>query len=352
MRMRGRTAWSSSISVLLVALVPFLVRCGGDDAHSSSSTDDAGVDGSGDPNSHSQPTGDGGTKTGTDGGGNMTAADAGPEPGWANAPLKSPGCGKAGLKSGSQTVQVDGGPRTFLVEMPQDSMSKKPYDPNNNYPIVFGFHGIDAQGADLEGFLPFQDYSMGTAIAVFPDGEQISPGSYRWDTSGDKDLHFFDAMLTFLENNLCINERRVFVLGFSLGAYMVNHLGCKRSDVIRAFIPADGGFPDNPATCGKTTVLVYHRTEDDNEVIANGKKARDNWLKINGCGTTFSPTPLNTFGFNTGAPDGPNGCVQYDGCPGNTTVSWCEDMYISPQGYKHDLRQPYRIPMWNWFNHF
>lgn len=327
-----------------MALLPFLVRCGGDDSKTTTSNDDAGTSATADGGKTPDPAKDGGgTSPGTDGGGT-----AGPQPGWVNAPLESPGCGKAATPSGPNgdvhTIQVNGGPRTFLVYVPAN------YNPHNNYPVVLAFHGIDAQGKDLEGFLPFQTYSMGTAIAVFPDAAQTSPGQYRWDTSGDKDLLYFDAMLKSLEDTLCINERRIFVLGFSLGAYMVNHLGCKRSDVIRAFIPADGGFPDSPAACGKTTVLVYHRTEDDNESIANGRKARDNWLKINGCGSTSKP--IMDFGFDTGTPDGPNGCVQYDGCPSNTTVSWCEDMYVSPQGYKHDLRQPYRVPMWNWFNHF
>ncbi len=279
---------------------------------------------------------DGSTKPGTD------AGDNGPQPAWASAPLKSPGCGMAATPSGAngdnKTVMVGGTARSFVLYVP------KGYDPNNGYPIVASYHGIGATGADMAQFVKMQEYSMGKAIAVFPTAV-----AGKWDTNGMTDLAFFDAMVKSLEDTLCINERRIFVLGFSFGAYMVNLLGCKRSDTIRAFIPADGGFVGSPAACGKTTVLVYHRTEDDNEAVANGKKARDNWLGINGCQSTSKP--LNDFGFNDSTA-GTLGCVQYDGCPGNTTVSWCEDMYISPQGYKHDLRQPYRVPMWNWFNHF
>jgi polyhydroxybutyrate depolymerase len=204
------------------------------------------------------------------------------------------------------------------------------------------FHGIGATGPEMAQYIKFQDYSAGNAIVLFPTAV-----SGTWDTNGDKDLLFFDAMVKTTEDSLCVNERRIFALGFSFGAYMVNHLGCKRSDTLRAFIPADGGFPDAPANCGKTTVLVYHRTEDDNENIANGKNARDKWLGINGCQSTSKP--LNAYGFNDSAV-GDTGCVEYDGCPANTTVSWCEDTFASQ--YKHDLRDVYRVPMWNWFNHF
>jgi polyhydroxybutyrate depolymerase len=331
---------SSLSSVLFVALLPFLVRCGGDSA--STATDaDAGGDASATSDGGTSPGADSGTSMGTDGGGTP-----GTDPAWATAPLKSAGCGMAATPSGAngdkKTVMVGGVARTFVLYVP------KGYDPNKNYPIVFSYHGIDATGADMAQFLQFQTYSNGGAIAVFPDGAQMG-AHIGWDTSGDKDLLFFDAMVKSLTDTLCVNQRRIFVLGFSLGAYMVNHLGCKRSGVIRAFIPADGGFPDAAATCGKTTVLVYHRTEDDNESVTNGRKARDKWLGIDGCQS--SSKPLNDFGFND-TTAGDLGCLQYDGCPANTTVSYCEDMYVSPQLYKHDLRQPYRVPMWNWFNHF
>lgn len=275
--------------------------------------------------------------TGNDGG------STGPQPAWVTAPLKSAGCGIAATPSGTsgdnKTIMVGGKPRSFVLYVP------KGYDPNKNYPIVASYHGLGATGAAMAMFVKMQDYSNGQAIAVFPTAVNGT-----WDTNGTTDLDFFDAMTKSLEDTLCVNERRIFVLGFSFGAYMVNLLGCKRSDAIRAFIPADGGFVGSPAACGKTTVLVYHRTEDDNEAIANGRNARDNWLGIDGCASTSKP--LDQFGFNDGTAAGPNGCVQYDLCPGNTTVSWCEDMYVSPQGYKHDLRDVYRVPMWNWFNHF
>src|SRR4051794_17616718 len=94
--MRCSSAWSwPSLSsscryLLIVASLPFLLRCGGDDANTTAAGGDAGTDGSTDPGTKQKPGTDGGGSMGTDGGGT-----AGPEPAWATAPLKSPGCGMA-----------------------------------------------------------------------------------------------------------------------------------------------------------------------------------------------------------------------------------------------------------------
>ena len=256
--------------------------------------------------------------------------DSGPRP----LPAKSSGCGSPRAASPvdgeTQTLQVAGASRSFVLYVPPK------YDPQRGYPVVMAVHGIGATGADMASFIQMQKYSAGNAIVAFPSAVDGS-----WDVDGEKDLIFFDVILANLTSTLCVNEQRVFGLGFSYGAYMVNHLGCKRPLTVRAIAAADGGFPAATG-CGKTAALVYHRTEDDDEVLANGQKARDLWLGFNGCASTSKS-------FTSGGFDG-LGCVQYDGCSATSPVVWCEDKASSP--YKHDLRDVYRVPIWNWFNAF
>jgi poly(3-hydroxybutyrate) depolymerase len=265
----------------------------------------------------------------------VASNDAAAPPPVSTLPTRSAGCGLPAHASpddgDTKTVKVAGTDRSFVLYVPQG------YDPSRNYPVVFALHGIGATGADMAAFIQMQSYSGGDAIVAFP-----SAANGLWDASGDADLRFFDAMLSSLTSTLCVNEQRVFALGFSYGAYMVNHLGCNRSATVRAIVAADGGFPGSAAGCGKTAALVYHRTEDDDEVIENGRKAREIWRGIDGCATTSKP--LTAYGFNG------MGCVTYDGCGDATPLVWCEDTASSP--YKHDLRDVYRVPMWNWFNHF
>lgn len=297
-------------------VLPLAAHCGGDDPVS------ADVDG-GSPtatSSTSSPGEDGATKA--------------PTP--LDLPKTSAGCGAPAspspAKGVTKTVKVDGKDRSYVLFVP------KGYDPNRAYPLVAVFHGLGATGAQMAEFVKMQEYSAGNAVVVFPDG-----AGGKWDTTGGSDLAFFDALQADVEKSTCINRQREMALGFSFGAYMVNHLGCARSAKVRAIVAADGGFSGDGKACGKTAALVYHRTEDDDEPIKNGQRARDIWVGIDGCSSTTKP--VTSFGF-----DG-LGCVAYDGCAGTATpVVWCEDAAKSP--YKHDLRDVYREPIWKWMDAF
>ena len=273
----------------VLALAPFLLRCGSDDAPGDAppATTD-GVDAS------TIQVAEAGTPD------TSTAPDAA-----SLLPLKSPGCGMTATASGTngdtKTVKSGGVDRSYVLYVP------KGYDATRNYPVVVLFHGIDATGADMAAYIQMQDYSAPDAIVAFP-----SALNGRWDINGDTDLVFFDDLMSSLENTLCVNEQRVFALGFSLGDYMANHLGCKRSSTLRAFVAADGSMEDSPGSCNATAALLYHRTDDDNESIAGGKAARDKWLTINGCKSTT--TPVTDWGFQG------LGCVQYDGCGATTPM--------------------------------
>jgi polyhydroxybutyrate depolymerase len=262
---------------------------------------------------------------------------------WASQPKTSPGCGVAATTSpadgDSGSVTVDGVTRTFVYYVPAK------YDPSKAYPLITLFHGIQATGEEMAQYIMMQVYSAPNAIVAFPDA-----ANGYWDLTGATDLLFMDALSAQLESKLCINEQRTFALGFSLGAYMANHFACNRP-TLRAFVAADGGYPDTGACKAPVAALIYHRNEDDNEVIANGINARDQWLTNDSCGTTT--TPFGGDGFQLGGDvSGPAGCVAYSGCTGTAPVYWCDDLYVSPGGYKHDLRDVYRTPMWNWFNSF
>ncbi len=261
---------------------------------------------------------DGGTPSGGDGGSSVTAQ-----------PVRSAGCGKAAKPSpvlgDKRTIKVGTRNRTFLEYIPAG------YDPNKNYPLVFTLHGIGATGAEMAEYIMMQDYVSGGAVVVFPDAV-----NGNWDTGGNIDLDFHEAMIDAVGDRLCLNQQRVYALGFSYGAYMVNHLGCKRPSRIRAIVAANGGFGGSTAGCGQTSALVYHRTDDDDESVVNGRNARDKWVAIDKCTTT-------TKAFGT------LGCVEYQGCAPKTVVAWCEDKVPAAcNGCKHDLRDVYRVPLWQW----
>lgn len=302
------------------ALLLAFVACGGDDASDDGSS--GGASSSGASGSSGASSSGASGSSGASSSGASSSSSGTPEV------RRSAGCGKTAKASpaagDAKSVTVGGKKRTFLEYVPAG------YDPQKNYPVVLTLHGIGATGTDMSQYIEMQTYVAGGAIVEFPDGEGGS-----WDLSGAKDLDFFDALVDDAAARLCIDPKRVFVLGFSLGAYMANHSGCQRPARYRGIAAADGGFPDKGACAGQTAALVYHRTEDNDEKIANGRAARDKWVANDGCQSTTKP-----YG------DPKLGCVQYDGCAANAPVVWCEDTATSP--YKHDLRDPYRVPIWKW----
>lgn len=341
-----RASRQGSLVRLLTALISAgilaLTACGSDDG-AETSADGIGsqIGSNGGNEAGGGPFGNNGTNGSSDGGPNVSGADGSVGTGDDDddattdsgttppKPTRSTGCGKAASPSPTEgtsgSVMVGSASRTFVYYIPKN------YDPNRAYPIVFMYHGIGMKTSFMKIWIEMQKYSKNDAIVVFDDG--IAAGT--WDLSGDKDLVAFDTILGSMNNSFCVDQTKVMALGFSMGAYMANHLACKRASTIRAVVPAAGGFPDAPASCGgAVNALVYHKVDDDNENVANGRAARDKWIGLNAC----KASPTTAFGS-------PLKCVEY-ACSKAKTV-YCEDPKHTP--YNHDLDTDYRQPIWDLF---
>jgi polyhydroxybutyrate depolymerase len=212
----------------------------------------------------------------------------------------SPGCGKAPAKIGASAQHVNalGHARTYTLVVPDG------YDPSRPYPLVFVLHGGGSTAAGARTQTDLEKVAAGRAVFVYPD----APGS-NWNldapASSNGDVALFDAILLTAHNSLCIDPRRVFVTGFSNGAYMANQLGCKRGERIRAVVTHAGGGPYETSggsydasghlVCpGKAVAsLVVHGNSDGTVPPAEGQKSIDHWSYANRCGsgTTSTLTP-------------------------------------------------------------
>jgi polyhydroxybutyrate depolymerase len=207
----------------------------------------------------------------------------------------SPGCGKAARPGAlaAQHVNVAGRDRAYLLVIPDA------YAPQTPYPVVFVLHGGggNAQGARTQTDL--ERASAGRAIFVYPDAV-----SGNWDldspAASNADVALFDALLLTTHNTLCTDPRRVFVTGFSNGAYMANQLACRRGERIRAIVTHAGGGPyetkgtydaEGRLVCpGKAVAsLVVHGSADRTVAPSEGQKSIDHWTRANRCGSSTSP---------------------------------------------------------------
>ncbi|MBK7401627.1 MAG: hypothetical protein IPJ34_36585 [Myxococcales bacterium] len=186
------------------------------------------------------------------------------------------GCGKAataGVSNG--TISVGGVTRTYVLSIPTG------YDPKKALPLAFGWHGRTGDGKGFRGYSGVEKAAANAAIFVYPDGLTVTPSNPKdtgWDLAAKgRDIAFFDALVTKLSGDLCVDDKRIFSFGFSFGGYMSNAVGCARPKVVRA-----------------------------------GIKARDLWAKAAGCDTSSSTKVA------------PDPCVTYAGCGATTPVRWCQ----------------------------
>jgi polyhydroxybutyrate depolymerase len=146
----------------------------------------------------------------------------------------------------SQIFEVGGVRREAIVVAPT-KRSDRP-------PIVFGWHG---RGGTMQSSQHM--YKIETlwpeAVVVYPQGLPCPPpdGSSgpmkaNWQTQpgdqGDRDLKFFDVMLTQLSGKYHVEQRQVYTVGFSGGAMMTYVLWSQRNSKLAAAAIAEGRLQD------------------------------------------------------------------------------------------------------------
>jgi polyhydroxybutyrate depolymerase len=203
----------------------------------------------------------------------------------------SPGCGRPSAKLGATTRRVNalGRDRTYTLVVPEG------YAPTEPYPLVVVLHGGGGNAAGARNQTDLEKVAQGRAIFVYPDAVGGN-WNLEAETRSNGDVALFDAILLGAHNELCIDSRRVFLTGFSNGAYMANQLACKRGERVRGVVTHAGGGPFEMAgtydstghlVCpGKAVAsLVVHGASDGTVAPGEGQKSLDHWSYANRCAT-------------------------------------------------------------------
>jgi poly(3-hydroxybutyrate) depolymerase len=217
----------------------------------------------------------------------------------------SPGCGTTPGSITSGTITAGNLERTYILQLPDD------YDPNNPYPLVFGFHGFTEDMEVARWRFRVGEEWGGQAIGIYPQGRYFANlGGNNWEYgSGTPDMALFDALANAAAEQLCIDLDRIFVTGFSAGGYFVHSLMCYRGDYIRAAGPAGAGMVVN--NCGSGVPMwSAHATNDEVVPYNAGTQLRTFWLERNGCGGDTQAWPQDGH------------CVEYSGCA--DPLVWCD----------------------------
>jgi len=232
----------------------------------------------------------------------------------------------------NREVTIDGLKRTYIVYVPTDADPKKPL------PLVFVHHGYTMSGQlmfDITKYAALADRE-GIALA-FPDG-QGGPNATKapWNVGSDicptflgpppvamaDDFKLLDTMKADIAQDQCIDDKHVFVTGFSMGGYFSHHAGCTRHDIAGVAPHSGGTHPLDTCVTQKKPVIIFHGSADalvppgcndpNAAAVQSVVPAATAWAQHNGCDLTTTTVDVT------------NGtCRIYDNCPQGGQVEIC-----------------------------
>jgi polyhydroxybutyrate depolymerase len=252
--------------------------------------------------------------------------DGGPPDGV--TPVTCPSPALQPVASRTQTVQVGGTTRSYVLHVPPA------YDGSKPVPLVVDFHGLRISGVSYQNLSPYPDVTDPEGVIMaFPIGLD-GPLGAAWDlgpccVASADDLAFARALVTQVSMTACIDPKRVYAVGFSMGGGMAHHLACHAADVFAAVAPASFDLlQENIADCRPArpiSVISFRGTADNVVPYAGGFDETVSGMPVNFLGAQGTFQEWAALDGCTGSPspaDG-DGCSTFSSCQGGVEVVLC-----------------------------
>jgi polyhydroxybutyrate depolymerase len=184
------------------------------------------------------------------------------------------------------TWTVDGQKREAIVFAPAPSTAAI------DHPLVFGFHG---HGGNMNGaaqLMHIQTVWL-EAIVVYPQGlntpSHVDPQGHKpgWQVEvnqagnvGNRDLDFFDAMLTTMHQKFTVNDKRIYATGFSNGGVFSYLLWAERGQTIAAIGEVAGRLWDSEHLTEPRAALAIAGQADTVDPFAQQQQSIENARQV------------------------------------------------------------------------
>lgn len=293
------------------ALWSFAAACGGD----ATTAAPTGQGASGSSTSTS-------TSTSTSSGSSSSGGAQGGSGGGTSSP---PTCTAKGGNPGfyDLTLTSSGDERSYRVHIPNGYMA------TTAMPVIIALHGYTES---IDSFTQVTHYEEAADkhqfISVFPAGK-APLGVPGWNAGsccgtaqiqGTPDVQFISDLIDRLEQDYCIDTKRIFVSGFSNGGMLSHRLACELSDRIAAIGAVSGTMAiDDCKPTRPVPVLHIHGTGDivvgyDPGTVAQSVPSTINgWVGRNLCGMATSMPYMQ----------GSVQCERHLGCAEGADVELC-----------------------------
>lgn len=245
------------------------------------------------------------------------------------------GCGATARaakgQSADDSLTVGDNSRDYRLHIPRT------YESDQRTPLLLAFHGHGDTAPSFERYSRLSQLADERGFLVaYPQGERGPDGQPGWNTFRHRDpttddIGFVNALVSHLQETLCVDPQRIYATGFSNGGGFTSVLACDLSARIAAFAPVAGDYYPLPGGCHPprpVSVMEIHGTADTTNPY-NGSTQLDyvsvgqwltGWTTRDAC--TGGPTQ------HTQAP----GVVieTWDNCQGTTAV-----VHVRLIGVKH-----------------
>lgn len=175
------------------------------------------------------------------------------------------------------TIKVDGDDREYFVHVPEL------YSASSATPVVFMLHGTNGNGEDFYTNSGWKEVGeTENIITVFPsswkyciveDGKQ-HPNTEKWNAqpanwtvcSGESlrdDIKFLQSIITELQSKFNVDNKRIYLVGFSNGGSMASKCSYEMSDKFAAIVEsASSLFGKQSVPLRKLPILLQRGNED------------------------------------------------------------------------------------------
>jgi polyhydroxybutyrate depolymerase len=221
----------------------------------------------------------------------------------------------------NRTLQVGGTSRSYILHVPTS------YTGSTRVPLVLDFHGLGGSGSQEQSISGYQAVADREGFLIaFPNGidNAWNIGPCCTNSRDVDDLGFAKAMVAAITADGCVDPKRVYATGFSMGGGMSQYLVCNAADEFAAATPAsfDLLVPDEEpcAPSRPVSVLAFRGTADTVVPYAGGQGSSGRvtflgaqasfarWAGIDGC---VEPTTSD------------GDCTYYEQCDAGVQIGLC-----------------------------
>jgi len=171
----------------------------------------------------------------------------------------SQGCAQQSVAIGEETLDysADADNGSYTRQVPTTAAPGKPL------PVIFDLHAYQEPGQLQVTFSGLGAYGQSRGFVTITPWINGRPVPYWLSTVTSKDMAWFGDLMTHVEATTCIDENRVFVTGYSNGAFMASAAACRYSSRLAAVAPVAGIQAVLPCkTARPVPVVAFHGTAD------------------------------------------------------------------------------------------